>query len=399
MWWRTLSKRPLNRRQFIALMRSLALPLGLLALLGAAWRWRVLQLTTFFVVSLVYRFVPTPAVAGPAAKVDEWAALSPPQTPPPPLGTRRGMVTYHPWYQGFHAGAVNACLAEVAALGAGYLRSDVRWADVLPDGLHPDEAALRWYRAYFVAARDWYGVRPLIVLSQPPAAVTRLDSRGDEFLARWEAYIDLVATRLGDLCELYQPMNEPNNPVYSFFPPDRQPAAIRVAAERIHAHAPTARVMINVLMDLWNWRDRVDALLQAAGEHIDIIGIDHYPGTWTFSDGADWDALITLARSAATRQGPWATTSLALAETGYATNAAWLRDDARQVEYFQRFIQIAQTVDTVSPGTALSLIGVYELIDMDTHALLDPERHFGLLTSDHSRKPAFARISQFFAHL
>ncbi len=359
---------------------------------------RIFQQGLFLLSSALYRLGPQSSAATPGPVADEWADLSAPTTFAP-LRTSRGVITYHPWYQGFHARQVNMCLAEAAALSAGSVRGDLRWSDVLPDGIHPDERAIAWYRSYLQAHR-WYGLRPMIVLSQPPAAALRLGQQSDAFMQRWLAYVHLVVQRFGDLCDAYQVMNEPNNPVYSFFPTERQGAAITSAAQVIHAQVPHALIVVNVLMDLMNWRDTITQLLRAAGPAIDVIGVDHYPGTWTFSDEADWSGFTALAQEVAnaTDTSMWRHTKLALIETGFATNSAWLRNEVSQSAYFDEVVRIVHQVDAFRPGGLLSHVGVYELVDMKSDAILDPESHFGVLTSQLTRKTSFESVARLFAY-
>lgn len=358
----------------------------------------IIQLLAFYLSSALYSIFAPSSTAHPGDATDEWARVSIPGTLPP-LRASRGVVTYHPWYQDFHAEPVAECLAVAAQLSCGYVRSDVRWSDILPDGLHPDEQAIAWYRRYLQAHR-WYGLRPMIVLSQPPAAVLRLSRQTDLLMDRWRAYVSLVAERFGELCDSYQVMNEPNNPRYRFFQPSHQGAAIIAAADAIHTHAPNAQIVVNILMDLNNWRDCIHQLLESAGHAIDVIGIDHYPGTWTLTDTTDWTGFLALAHEVAhaAPTSPWRRVRLALIETGFATNEPLVRTPGQQARYFDEAQRIVAQVDALRPEGLLSHIGVYELVDLNSHAILDPEGHFGLLTSDLARKEAsFSAAAQLLA--
>jgi beta-glucosidase/6-phospho-beta-glucosidase/beta-galactosidase len=200
------------------------------------------------------------------------------------------MITYHPWYDHFQPAIANRCLAETAELGAGHIRIDVRWKDLMPDGRNVDEAAWNWYRHYLLAARNWYGLEPLIVLSNAPAPVLRYPVEAR--LAAWTRFVDALAQRAGHLCTTYQVLNEPNNPVFRIFPTQTTPLAMR---------------------------------------YLRTLG----------------DAMKQL--------------------------------DAR-----------------VGPS-GLRLVGIHELSDADSDAILDPEAHFGLLTSKIlRRKPGFDAARQLF---
>lgn len=301
----------------------------------------------------------------------------------------RAVITYHPWYQNFTPSLVNACLSEIAALGATYVRSDVRWSDVLPDGQLPNETAFDWYRAYFEAARDWYGLRPIFVLSQPPAHVR--NQAPTERLVSWQLYIAQVVSHLGDLCEIYQLTNEPNNPTYAIFDQQSLPRAISEAASFIREKVTDARILVNFVTDLWNWQNAIEQVLRSAGTSIDIIGLDHYPGTWTLGFQSDWDAIAQLVATVqhSTPGSLWHGRDLAILETGYSTNLGTLRGEQQQASFFRSFQEILPKLES---GTApfFSFVGIYELVDLDSGAFLDPEAHFGLLTSKLTRKAAFS---------
>ncbi len=387
----------LSRRTLLKRATKVGIP-GLILLLlgGIACRLNIIQVVIFLAAAALSRWFSSSSNTSPATAAKEWYELQPPSTPFSQT-ISRAVVTYHPWYQNFHADPANKCLSEITALGATYVRSDVRWSDVIPDGITPDESAFAWYRAYFQAARDWYGLRPLIVLSSPPAIVKdRYGNNPQMLLKSWNYYIEQVVMHLGDLCEYYQVLNEPNNPVYSIFSQQQNGAAISSAATIIRKQVPQAQIIVNFLMELWGWKEFIEDVLHAAGNSIDIIGLDHYPDTWAFSWQSNWDAvtdLLTEIKSGG-HQSIWHNRTLAILETGYATNVAWLRDDSEQVQYFQHFSQALRTFDP-SDSPSLALVGFYELCDADSSAFLDPEAHFGLLRSGSlERKPAFSEVSQ-----
>jgi beta-glucosidase/6-phospho-beta-glucosidase/beta-galactosidase len=309
------------------------------------------------------------------------------------------MITYHPWYHQFRPSIANKCLAETAELGAGYSRIDIRWKDLIPDGQNVDEAAWAWYEGYLRAAHDWYGLRPLIVLSNAPEVVLRysVDSR----LAAWNRYVDEVALRVGRLCNIYQLFNEPNNPVYRIFPTKTTPAAILTASEVIRRHNAEAQIVINILAGLWGWQSNLEEILQESGSAIDIVGFDYYPGTWTVSSGSDtsnWNRLVDLiAKSGETGASTLQNGRVAIIETGYATNLQRWRGEQEQVKYFKSLESAIKHLDTLVGRDRVALVGIHELTDNDTNTFLDPEAHFGLLTSGTlDRKAAFDVVRQIF---
>jgi len=352
---------------------------------------RLLQVGAFATVAGVRRFLGTSASSHPGAHADEWERLRPPEKKP--IATlSRVAITHHPWYQYHRAGDACICLAEAAALGVGYLRSDVRWKDVLPDAKSPDEDAFRWYRSYFTAVRDWYGMQPLFVLSEAPNLVNSLDDKGR--MSAWRFYVEQVVARLGDLCRVYQVLNEPNNPVFRFFPKAQQCEAIKVAAQVIKSRVPRSQILVNFLEDLPTWRQTLTRILGDCGSAIDIVAIDHYPGTWALSATADWSSTIEIASAIRTAASGsiWAGRKLAIIETGYSTNIVGLRTERHQSDYFVSLEQATKMIDLAMGARGIDLLGLYEICDENSAVRFDPEAHFGLVTSSFKRKLAFQTV-------
>lgn len=379
-------------------MSKRALILGLLGLAGlAAWRYRIAQVGSFMIVAGLRRLViPDPAPDF-KALAPEWSTLEPTRTYP--ASHSRGMITYHPWYDHFQPAIANRCLAETAELGAGHIRIDVRWKDLMPDGRNVDEAAWNWYRHYLLAARNWYGLEPLIVLSNAPAPVLRYPVEAR--LAAWTRFVDALAQRAGHLCTTYQVLNEPNNPVFRIFPTQTTPLAIVEAAKVIRQRVPDAQITINILAGILGWQATLENLLRASGSAIDIVGLDYYPGTWTVSsnsDAANWNQFVDfIAKNEATSGSPLYRRPLAILETGYATNVQYWRGEEQQVRYLRTLGDAMKQLDARVGPSGLRLVGIHELSDADSDAILDPEAHFGLLTSKIlRRKPGFDAARQLF---
>src|ERR1019366_6845931 len=104
----------------------------------------------------------------------------------------------------------------------------------------------------------------------------------------WGMFVKNVAAELGPYCQDYQLMNEPNGPVYGFFPRFVAPRAIEMGAAFIKAHEPGAEISINIAVDIWGWRRYLTDLLSRSGSAVDVIGLDHYPGTWTIGRQNRW---------------------------------------------------------------------------------------------------------------
>jgi hypothetical protein len=88
---------------------------------------------------------------------------------------------------------------------------------------------------------------------------------------------------------------------------------------------------------------------------------------------------------------------MAIIETGYATNLQPWRSEQQQANYFRTLENAIIRLDARIGRDGLALVGIHELSDGDIHAFLDPEAHFGLLTSDTlRRKAAFDVVGRIF---
>ena len=305
------------------------------------------------------------------------------------------LVTYHPEYQAFNPVLVERTLAKATELNVGYLRTDVRWCCFMPDGVRVDPDALTWYRSFLGRAQE-YGFRNLVVLSTPPGSVMRgpVSAR----MEAWLKFVENVVAELGQYCGFYQFMNEPNSPVYSFFPRSEAPRAVEAGAALIKARYPAADVAINICMDVWGWRGYLTGLLMESGSAVAVVGLDHYPGTWTIGRQNRWRDVYHIAEciKSAMPGSVWFKRRLAVMETGFATNT-WLRGEERQAQYFA---DLANVVTSLRQAYGMEpMIGIYELCDSDSCAFLDPEAHFGLLTSDLKAKRAFSTVQNLIASL
>jgi hypothetical protein len=227
----------------------------------------------------------------------------------------KAMITYHAEYHAFDPALAQASLSSCLKLGAGWIRTDIRWNRLVPDGFNPDARAIAWYRQFLATSRD-YGLKNMVVLSTPPTAVQKTNA-GNR-LAAWARFVDLVVNELGSNCDGYQLMNEPNSPAYGFFSRSDCAQALKQAQSVIRRSYPNAPIAINIAMDMWGWRNYLDEILRASGSAVNIIGLDHYPGTWTVGWEDRWNSIIELTNkiSIAADHSIWSNRELAIFETG-----------------------------------------------------------------------------------
>ena len=304
----------------------------------------------------------------------------------------KGLIAYHPAYDRYDGERVRQALREAAALGATYLRVDIHWRDITPAPGEINASALEWYAGFFRTAHDRFGFSPVAVFSNPAPRVATLPV--EKRLEAWEQYVSTVLRSLHGSCRHFQLLNEPNNPVFQFFPVRTTAAALRTAATVIRTEVPAARLSVNFLIDIWPWRSQLEELLSDVPEAIDTVGIDAYPGTWAIGLRNGFEDLSALPRTLrAELRGLRSAHTLAIMETGYSTNIPLVRDGKAQATYFQKLRR------SVGELRKLEFVGIYELTDEDSDAKPDPEANFGLLDSRLRRKEAFAEAKRLFREL
>jgi hypothetical protein len=386
----------LARQSKVASSRRAMFRWTILGVVGAAllWRSRAPQAGAFLAAAALRR---RPWDVDSSLRAMRHASLSSfASVPPAPAGkpNQAGLITYHPEYNSFDPKLIDRALAKAAELNVGRLRTDVRWSLLMPDGARVNVDSLAWYRRFLARAQE-YGFRNLVVLSTPPASILRKEV--DARLQAWTIFVKNVVAGLGQYCQDYQLMNEPNGPVYGFFPRSVTPQAVALGATLIKAKEPGAQVAINVTIDIWGWRRYLTDLLSRSGSAVDVIGLDHYPGTWTIGRQNRWREVYEVGECINSAQpgSVWFKRRLAVMETGFTTNS-WFRGTGTQSSYFVGLTNVAAELGR-KYGAAF--VGVYELCDSDTAAGLDPEAHFGLLTSDLKPKPAFSAVKQLVASM
>jgi len=357
----------------------------------------ITRIPAFLAAAGLRRLFVSEGLADWSAIATDFRRLTPPSRP---IATSRGLITYHPWYQNFDAKAVHKCLGEAASLGATFLRSDIRWCDLMPDGKNVNEGALAWYLAYFEAVRSGYGMEPMLVLSNPPRKTHGFTR--NELLVAWETYVRKVVDRFGHVCQSYQVLNEVNNPLYRIFPHDEIASVVSSSTEIIRGQIPTASVIVSILAGVFHWRRDAEALVRQCAANIDVLGLDYYPGTWALADSTDWSEIEDFIRGLNSRahEGFSRTCELAILETGYACNIPFLRGPQQQANYFRGWKTVIPRLETICRSGKLSYIGIYELCDASSSAWLDPEAHFGLLDSRTlAHKAAFEEVHHLFSSL
>ena len=286
-------------------------------------------------------------------------------------------------------------LALIAELGARYVRTDLWWYSIEPSRGQYNQGALDLHR-WFVDEADRHGVGVVAILSGAPEWAKRLyESDRTAFVTAFGNYSERVAATVGDRVRIYQLWNEPNH-VIDFPDGETDIRLFRAAKDGLVRGAKGApfRTAINVLVDghdgpFGRWEDDVRYYLDnGARSAVDIISIDHYPGTWSFGDwgGNIVDRLFALGAE----QGK----SVAIFEAGYATSHCVLplNTEAGQVSWIRDQVPKLRNKIKAGRGAGFALVNWFKLDDRNTGNCFDPEDNFGIVRTDRSKKPAFAAL-------
>jgi hypothetical protein len=294
-----------------------------------------------------------------------------------------------------------------ADLGVKYVRTDFWWYEVEPSEGRYSAFALDYYR-WYVEAAEARGLGVVVILSGAPLWAKGLYERGERerFVRRFEGYAAQVAATVGDKVRYYQLWNEPNH--FIDFSDGATDAALFLRGRRgLASRDPDLRTIINLLVDghdgalCPNWMcDADDYIARGAGPAIDVIAIDHYPGTWTQGDwgGNIVDRLYQVGKKHGKAVG--------IMEIGYSTSwcAPRFNSEAGQVDWVKgQLAPIRAKIQdpAVNLGVRMEMINWFKLQDPDSsydNCLFDPiwmtEAHFGIVRTNRSQKPAFGALKQ-----
>ena len=138
-------------------------------------------------------------------------------------------------------------------LGLNALRLSVEWSRIEPRPGEWDNAALTRYRQMLVGLHE-RGIEPMVTLhhfTNPLWFEERGGFLAADAVTRFDRFTERVVTELGDLCDLWCTVNEPNvyavqGYLFGAFPPGRRGdafAVLRVQAALARAHAAAYRTI------------------------------------------------------------------------------------------------------------------------------------------------------------
>ena len=297
-------------------------------------------------------------------------------------------------------------------LGANAIRTDLPWDRLEAKPGQWDQAKITWYREFFAAA-DAFGLAPMPSLVRPPRWARRL-YREDHtaFLACWRRYCETVAHITEGHVHLVQVWNEPANPFLRLF--DRRYPTLtvfnwshiadifRVTSEVLRGALGPLEIAVNLAADSAGWEQFVSDLLDQSPDACDIIGIDHYPGTWAVQPADDWAVLDRLMTRVNDPNDTWYGKKPAIIETGYSTYLPFWKTERRQAQWIEQALPRIHAINEqwrARGGQTLSILGWYELYDEPGGRMIPPLSRFGILHASAkkgytSRKHSFDTLAR-----
>ncbi len=292
----------------------------------------------------------------------------------------------------FDLGHARQALSLARELGANAIRTDLPWDRLETRPGQWDQAKITWYREFFATANT-FGLAPMPSLVRPPRWARRL-YRGDPtaFLACWRRYCETVARITEGHVHLVQVWNEPANPFLRLF--DRRYPTLtlfnwshiaevfRVASETLRGALGPLEVAVNLAADSAGWERFVSDLLDQSPDACDIIGIDHYPGTWALQPADNWAVLDRLLTRVNDPNDTWYGKQPAIIETGYSTYLPGWKTDRRQARWIEQALPRIQAINEEwrqRGGQTLAILGWYELYDEPGGRMIPPLSRFGIL--------------------
>ena len=308
-----------------------------------------------------------------------------------------------PWFFSIHSFEVDADMAiaeqafqEVIALGGDGIRTDIMWYEIEPEQGVTNTDYFTFYQEYFRRAAE-LGLKPLVIFSNPPewAIDLYIDGERELFWTLLESYVRLSTLMVRDHTNYYQLWNEPNHIIDPIAEEDDGELIERIGRV-VRELDPDAVLMVNAMTNVPQWEDSVTRWVQRAGDYIDIIGVDHYPGTWAGFDFTDWAPVEILSRRINDSSDPWYGKYGAVMETGFSSWAPLVADETRQATWINESLAVLKRIiyeQNLTQRYTILFGNYYQLIDVDTNGV-GQEAHFGILRSDFSHKEGYTSLRQ-----
>lgn len=331
--------------------------------------------------------------------------------------TRLAICTHFTYHSGLSSREVDYMIRYIRDLGFSYARFDLWWSDIEPEPGVIDLGAIEHYMSVF---RKLYtsGIKPVVILGTGiPRWIRRkkvalvdekyyrvlreryglkipsIGARNHGVREKLLEYTVIASSIALRYTEWFQLGNELNNMLVN-----RDLAGIYGSVEYVVTmyrgltrscilHGLTRpRVIVNVFTCIPGWASYLDKMLSRIHRLVDVVGVDHYPGTWcSCRNPCNWrvlDKAFHVARKYGLRVG--------VMETGYPTGGVSVcrlgNSLDNQVEYIARlFTAITRYLHR------LEFLSWYELLDQQ-HSVFNRitcEGYFGVVKQDLEPKRSY----------
>ena len=282
--------------------------------------------------------------------------------------TGNGSAKQHPVgvVEWFHLGdreRVDRVIDELRRLDVRHLRTGVSWADWHTAG------GGEWYDWLLPRLARSFEVLPCLLYTPPSMGVVPRSSSPPRDPKAFADFLDLFITRYDDLVSHVELWNEPNSVAEWDWrlDPEWHVFGEMIGGAAYWAHQRGKRTVLGGMSPVDpNWLELMGA--RGVLEHIDVVGIHGFPGTWEAA-WEGWGPAVGSVKEALRRSGSDA--KIWITEAGYST---WRLDEHGQLRAF---------VDAVdAPVERTYWYGAEDLAE-DRPALLrfhedEREYHFGL---------------------
>ena len=304
-------------------------------------------------------------------------------------------------------------------LGAVGVRMDLFWHDIQPNGTSTvDESKVHFYRSFYEQASRNGGAGSIVILGGAPSwAIALYKSNATAFFVSWETYLQHAIQIIGNSTVLgWQLWNEMNHVPSGWINGDARSVCkiFSMAGEVIRTSGSNVTRYVNAMADdivkidhMIPWEQAVSGWLTCAGDAIDGIGIDHYPGTWSVVkplDYKNWSPLQMLLTRVNNKSDLWYGKIPAVLETGFSSWSTLVASEQNQARWcnvsLQAVFDVAYDSEHLKNETyrTLSLVNMYQLIDQAKKGgsgVTPPEElHFGVIRSDWSKKEGFGVLAK-----
>lgn len=277
------------------------------------------------------------------------------------------------WFRIGEHDAVDDALRLMRAIGVNRLRTHLSWADY-----HTVEGRA-WYDWLMPKLSSEVELLPCVHYTPPSLSENGKSNGPPKDLQALADFADEIITRYGAHFEALELWNEPNNLLDWDWRLDNDWVKFCTMLG-MAAHWTKARGKKAVLGGLCPTDQNLLRVMGERGlfEHLDVVGIHGFPGTWDSEEAAwdGWEDLLAATRATVSPFNPnlefWIT------ETGYST---WRRDGAAQA---RRYLE--------AMGSTADRVYWYALKDLPVHVASQEgyhfdERHYHLGLHDETGHP------------